>query len=133
MEQSILDLEALEPGAARKQIETAYGAIRSARIRAIFCDLMRSYFQAQNGRLRRSFFVGIQLLDRRFLERTRLFGDRLKVRGAMLLVIPDDVSAALAADTIESLTMLGMISAPEHVWQVLKDRCRVGIWQVRGD
>jgi hypothetical protein len=124
----LLDLDTLDPAAARQAVEKSFYSIRSSQVRAIFSELVKPYFQTQSGRKRQSFFIGIQLLDRLTLERARLFGERLHIRGAMLLIIERNVPPALIEETIESLSMWGIFVSSEPVWQVIKDRCRFGLW-----
>ena len=122
-----LDLETLEPKAARRAVKEMYGSVRSAQARSLLANLLRPYFQNAGGRKQRAFFLGITVLGKNELEQLRLFNDKLSLHGALCLVIGADVSPELAAETIESISMAGLIFASDAVWDVLRDRCTSGL------
>lgn len=123
----LLELGSLQPDSTRKAVKRAYRSIRSDRVRTVFSELLQPYFQALPAKSRSYFFGGINVLDKATLERARLFRERISLRGVLLLVIERDVPSELARETIESLSVLGFISASDEVWEVLADRCRKGV------
>jgi Arc/MetJ-type ribon-helix-helix transcriptional regulator len=73
---------------------------------------------------RRTMVLGLQHFTRDDLERVRAAGERLEINVLGLATIADDVSAELAAETIESVVVLGAFRAGEAVRAALADRIR---------
>jgi Arc/MetJ-type ribon-helix-helix transcriptional regulator len=71
---------------------------------------------------RRTLVLGLQEFTRRDLEAVRKSGKRLRVQVLGLVRIADDVSPALAAETIESIAVLGALHASAAVKAALADR-----------
>ena len=71
---------------------------------------------------RKTLVLGIQTFARADLERIRKAKARLRIRVLGLVRIADDVSPALARDTIESLEVLGALHASAAVKAALADR-----------
>jgi Arc/MetJ-type ribon-helix-helix transcriptional regulator len=71
---------------------------------------------------RRALTLGTQHLTRRDLEHVRDAGQTLEIRVLGLATIADDVSPALAAETISSVKVLGAFRAPRAVKAVLASR-----------
>ncbi|MFH1330554.1 MAG: CopG family transcriptional regulator [Actinomycetota bacterium] len=62
-----------------------------------------------------SFAVGVMHVGRRDLEHRLAAGERMAVRVIGMLHISSDVDASLAGDTIESITVHGVLRAPADV------------------
>ena len=73
---------------------------------------------------RRMLVLGIQHFGAADLEAVRQRGETLQLRVLGLLTIAPDVTPALAAATIESLTVLGSLHAPAAVKAALAERMR---------
>jgi Arc/MetJ-type ribon-helix-helix transcriptional regulator len=71
---------------------------------------------------RRTLVLGLQDFSKRDLEAVRKSGDKLRIRALGLVRIANDVSPALARDTIESIAVLGALHASAAVKAALNDR-----------
>jgi len=71
---------------------------------------------------RRTLVLGLQDYSRRDLEAVRKSGTKLRIQALGLVRIAEDVSPALARDTIESIAVLGALQASGAVKAALKDR-----------
>jgi len=73
---------------------------------------------------RRTMVLGLQHFTRADLEAVRAAGERLTINVLGLATIADDVSPELAAETIESVSVLGAFRASSAVRRALADRIR---------
>jgi len=73
---------------------------------------------------RKTLVLGLQEYARRDLETLRTAGRTLQIQVLGLVIIADDVSAELALDTIESITVLGALRASVEVRSALAGRIR---------
>ena len=71
---------------------------------------------------RRTLVLGLQDYSKRDLEAVRKSGTKLRIQALGLVRIAQDVSPALARDTIESIAVLGALQASGAVKAALKDR-----------
>lgn len=71
---------------------------------------------------RRTLVLGLQDYSRRDLEAARDAGQRLRIQALGLVRIATDVSPELAAETIESIAVLGVLQASASVKAALADR-----------
>lgn len=71
---------------------------------------------------RKTLVLGVQHFDRRYLEAVRKAGERLQINVLGLASIADDVSPELAAETIESVEVLGAFRASAAVKRALAGR-----------
>jgi Arc/MetJ-type ribon-helix-helix transcriptional regulator len=71
---------------------------------------------------RRTLVLGLQDYSRRDLEAVRKSGAKLRIQALGLVRIADDVSPALARDTIESIHVLGALHASAAVKTALNER-----------
>jgi len=71
---------------------------------------------------RRTLVLGLQHFSKRDLEAVRKSGTKLRIQVLGLVRIADDVSAALARETIESIAVLGALHASPAVKAALADR-----------
>ena len=72
--------------------------------------------------VRHTLELGLRRFSREELEAARAKGDRLNIQVVGLATIDDDVTAELAASTIESITVLGALHASKDVKAALADR-----------
>ena len=73
---------------------------------------------------RRTMVLGFEHITRRDLEAARTAGERLQINVLGLAVVADDVSPELAAETIDSVVVLGAFRASNAVRRALADRIR---------
>jgi len=71
---------------------------------------------------RRTLVLGLQQFSKRDLEGMRKSGRKLRIQVLGLVRIAEDVSPALARDTIESIAVLGALHASKAVKAALADR-----------
>ena len=71
---------------------------------------------------RRTLVLGLQEFSRRDLEAVRKSGAKLRIHALGLVRIANDVSPALARETIESIAVLGAFHASPAVKAALADR-----------
>ena len=71
---------------------------------------------------RHSLELGLRTFTRADLEAVAAANERLDIRVLGLAIIADDVTPALARETIASLTVLGALHAPSEVKAALADR-----------
>ncbi len=71
---------------------------------------------------RRTLVLGLQQFSRRDLEAVRKSGTKLRIQVLGLVRIAEDVSPALARETIESIAVLGALHASAAVKAALADR-----------
>jgi Arc/MetJ-type ribon-helix-helix transcriptional regulator len=80
--------------------------------------------------VRRSFTLGVTILDRKTLERSAAKGEQLSLRVVGLLHINDDVEPDLAAKVIRAVNVYGVLHAPAGVKDALADRVgKVWSWE----
>src|SRR5436190_6842706 len=70
---------------------------------------------------RRTLVLGLQEFSRRDLEAVRKSRTKVRIQGLGLVRIADDVSPALARETIESIAVLGALHASPAVKGALAD------------
>jgi Arc/MetJ-type ribon-helix-helix transcriptional regulator len=73
---------------------------------------------------RNAFTLGLKTYSRAELEALRAAGEKVHIRGLGLTSIAPDVTPELARATIESLVVLGALSASPQVKAALADRLR---------
>ena len=71
---------------------------------------------------RRTLVLGLENYTRRDLEEVRESGERLEIKFLGLATTANDVSPELAAETIDSIVVLGALRASPAVKAALKDR-----------
>jgi Arc/MetJ-type ribon-helix-helix transcriptional regulator len=71
---------------------------------------------------RKSMVIGTLSYNRHELEQKRDENEMINVKVIGMFILTDDVTAQLALDTIQSVTVRGVFKAPEDVKEALKDR-----------
>ena len=79
-------------------------------------------FELQQSVQRNSFGIGVINYSRKDLEDAKAEGKSLKITIIGLLHLSNDISPELAAETIESIRVMGVFRAPEALKQALADR-----------
>ena len=96
---------------------------RSDFIRTAIRNHLASHGEAlRHVEARKMLVLGLQRFTVEDLTRAQAAGEKLQIRVLGLASIADDVPAQLAADTIESITVLGALHASPAVRAALADR-----------
>jgi Arc/MetJ-type ribon-helix-helix transcriptional regulator len=74
--------------------------------------------------VRHTLELGLRHFTRADLEAVKAAGEKLQIKVVGLTSIAPDVSAALALETIESITVLGALHATKEIKSALADRIR---------
>lgn len=74
--------------------------------------------------IRKEYIVGVLVHTREGLERRLKKGERLSIRVVGMVVLSDDISPELARQTIDSLSVWGVLRANKAITDALKDRIR---------
>ena len=115
-EKITINLEPVDLGRIDLLVEQGLYANRSDLIRtAIRNQLERHEGVIDAVVVKQSFAVGVMHFGRRDLEERRSAGERIVVRVIGMLHIAADVDTALARETIESITVHGVLRAPDEV------------------
>ena len=80
--------------------------------------------EAKKSIVRQTLELGIRHYSRDDLEQVKAAGERLRIKVLGLASIADDVPAALALATIDSITVLGALHASHELKTALADRIR---------
>ncbi len=71
---------------------------------------------------RKSMVIGTLSITRKELEQKRDANEMINVKVIGMLIMTDDITPALALETIQSVTVRGVFKAPEDLKQALSDR-----------
>lgn len=123
MEKLTINLSPVDVGQIELLVEQGFYANRAEFIRvAIHDQLARHGDVVRDTTTRKQMVMGAVVYDRRALERARDAREKLSLRVVGLLAIRDDVPAALARQTIDSVSVHGVFRASEAVKEALADR-----------
>lgn len=89
---------------------------------AIRNQLERQQSTVESIKSRKSMVIGSMIYNRRDLEEKRDSNEKVNIRVIGTLVLADDITPELALETIESITLHGIVKAPDDVKAALKDR-----------
>jgi len=89
---------------------------------AIRNQIKNHEFELQQSVQRNSFGIGVINYNRKDLEEAKAEGKSLKITIIGLLHLSNDIPPDLAAETIESIRVMGVFRAPEALKQALADR-----------
>ena len=122
-EKITINLGAIDLGQIDLLVQEGFYSNRTDLIRTAIRNQLTTHAEALRQTVaRRTLVLGLQEFSRRDLEAVRKAGTRLRLRVLGLVRIADDVSPALAAQTIESISVLGAFHASPAVKAVLADR-----------
>ena len=122
-EKITINLGAIDLGQIDLLVQEGFYSNRTDLIRTAIRNQLTTHAEALRQTVaRRTLVLGLQEFSRRDLEAVRKTGTRLRLRVLGLVRIADDVSPALAAQTIESISVLGAFHASPAVKAVLADR-----------
>ncbi len=104
-------------------VQEGYYSTRADFIRtAIRNQLDRQQTAVESITTRKSMVIGTLNLTRKDLEQKRETKEMVNVKVIGMLILSDDISPSLALDTIQSITVRGVIKAPEDVKEALAER-----------
>jgi Arc/MetJ-type ribon-helix-helix transcriptional regulator len=104
-------------------VQEGYYSTRADFIRtAIRNQLDRQQTAVESITTRKSMVIGTLNLTRKDLEQKRETKEMVNVKVIGMLILSDDISPSLALDTIQSITVRGVIKAPEDVKDALAER-----------
>jgi len=104
-------------------VQEGYYSTRADFIRtAIRNQLDRQQAAVESITTRKSMVIGTLNLTRKDLEQKRDSKEMVNVKVIGMLILSDDISPSLALETIQSITVRGVIKAPEDVKQALAKR-----------
>ena len=122
-EKITINLGAIDLGQIDLLVQEGFYSNRTDLIRTAIRNQLTTHAEALRQTVaRRTLVLGLQEFSRRDLEAVRKAGTRLRLRVLGLVRIADDVPPALAAQTIESISVLGAFHASPAVKAVLADR-----------
>ena len=122
-EKITINLSVVDLGKVDLLVEHGHYSNRTDFIRtSIRSQLDRHASEVQQTISRQAFVIGVLTYSRKALERAKSKGERLDIKVIGLLRLADDVSPALAADVIESISVRGVFNANEALRTALADR-----------
>lgn len=125
LEKLTINLSPVDVGQIELLVAQGFYANRAEFIRvAIRNQLAKHADVVREATSRRSMVIGALTHDRSSLERVREAGQRLSLRVVGLLSIRDDVTPALARETIGDVSVHGVFKASESVKKALADRTK---------
>ena len=89
---------------------------------AIRAQLDKHHVEVQQSIARNSLVVGVLLFSRRTLEKVLEKGEQLRITAVGLVRFANDVTPELARTAVSSMTVHGILQAPEEVKLALADR-----------
>ena len=104
-------------------VQEGYYSNRADFIRtAIRNQLDRQQTAVESITTRKSMVIGTLNLTRKDLEQKRNAKEMINVKVIGMLILSDDISPSLAMETIQSITVRGVIKAPDDVKEALSGR-----------
>ena len=124
-EKLTVNLTPVDLGRIELLVDQGFYANRAEFIRtAIGQQLEKHADTVREASVREGLVIGAMTFGRAELERRRKSGKKLALKVIGYLSIADDVSPALASQTIESLSVRGVFRAPAEVKAALAERIR---------
>ena len=122
-EQITINLGAIDLGQIDLLVQEGFYSNRTDLIRTAIRNQLATHGEALRQTVaRRTLVLGLQHFSKRDLEAVRKAGTRLRIQVLGLVRIADDVTPALAAQTIESISVLGALHASAAVKAALTGR-----------
>lgn len=123
IEKITINLSVVDLGKIDLLVNEGFYANRTDLIRTGIRNLLDQHATAvDQAVVRHSFAMGVINVTASGLEKRRAAGEKVSYRVLGLLVIDDDVAPELAAATIESLKVVGVLRANKAVKDALADR-----------
>ena len=122
-EKITINLGAIDLGQIDLLVQEGFYSNRTDLIRTAIRNQLTTHAEVLRQTVaRRTLVLGLQDYSRRDLEAVRRSGRKLRIQALGLVRIADDVSPALAKETIESIAVLGALHASAAVKAALSDR-----------
>ena len=122
-EKITINLGAIDLGQIDLLVQEGFYSNRTDLIRTAIRNQLATHGEALRQTVaRRTLVLGLQHFSKRDLEAVRKAGTRLRIQVLGLVRIDDDVTPALAAQTIESICVLGALHARAAVKAALTGR-----------
>ena len=122
-EKITINLGAIDLGQIDLLVQEGFYSNRTDLIRTAIRNQLATHGEALRQTVaRRTLVLGLQHFSKRDLEAVRKAGTRLRIQVLGLVRIADDVTPALAAQTIESISVLGALHASAAVKAALTGR-----------
>jgi len=124
-EKITINLGAIDLGQIDLLVQEGFYSNRTDLIRTAIRNQLATHGEALRQTVaRRTLVLGLQHFSKRDLEAVRKAGTRLRIQVLGLVRIADDVTPALAAQTIESISVLGALHASAAVKTALSGRIK---------
>ncbi len=124
-ERITLGISIVDLGQIDRLVDKGLFATRSEFIRAAIRAYLEPYREAVvEAGFKKSFVLGVEVLDARDLEEFAADGKAIDVHIVGALTIAPDVTPELARKTIRSLSVYGSFRASDRIKAALKDRMR---------
>lgn len=122
-EKITINISMVDLGKVDLLVEEGFYSNRTDFIRTAIRNQLNTHAETvQRAVTRRSFVMGIMVIDRESLEKKLEAGERGSYFVIGMLQIEDDVSPELAAETIEEIVVHGVLRISEGVRQALQGR-----------
>jgi Arc/MetJ-type ribon-helix-helix transcriptional regulator len=122
-EKITINLEPVDLGKIDLLVEQGLYSNRTDLIRtAIRNQIARHDATIEDVIVRKSWVLGVEVLNRRDLEKWRAKGERLSLRIIGMLALSSDIDPELALEAFESVEVRGVFRAPERVKEALRRR-----------
>ena len=122
-EKITINLGLIDLGQIDLLVQEGFYSNRTDLIRTAIRNQLTTHAEAlRQSVARRTLVLGLQDISRRDLEAARKSRTKLRIRVLGLVRIADDVTPALARETIESIAVLGALHASPAVKAALADR-----------
>ena len=122
-EKITINLGAIDLGQIDLLVQEGFYSNRTDLIRTAIRNQLATHGEALRQTVaRRTLVLGLQHFSKRDLEAVRKAGTRVRIQVLGLVRIDDDVTPALAAQTIESISVLGALHASAAVKAALTGR-----------
>jgi len=122
-EKITINMNPVELGTIDLLVDQGFYSNRTDCIRTAIRNLLNSHADVVKETVKRkSYTVGLVTLGRKELEAAKKAGQMLDIKVLGMAYISDDVSPALARETIQSFAVNGGIRAPKGVLEAMADR-----------
>lgn len=123
VEKLTINLSVVDLGQIDLLVEEGFYSNRSDFIRAaIRSQLNQHQDSLKQAQVRRSMVLGVLIYSRADLEKRLAASEKLAIRVVGLVKLADDISGELAAKTIDSIVVHGVLRASNEVRQALSGR-----------
>ena len=124
-EKITINMSAVDLGKIDLLVQEGLYANRTDFIRtSIRNQIDRHNMEIQQAVTRHSYGIGVFRYNRKDLEMLKAKGEKLRLSVVGMLILADDISPALAGEGIESIQVLGILSASDAVKAVLAERIK---------